>query len=151
LRWKERGKALSRETVRDAFIKRVQALVEKLLVHPSQRERPLLCLDEFCKQLLGEVRIALPSKPGYRAHCDFVYTREGSATAFPPTEVGGLAERFERHHTPRHGSWLNITESEISAVLRSAVSDRIDSIWRFVGQCAKAIKRLWKNSEAKKR
>ena len=49
---------------------------------PRNPERPLVCLDEFCKQLLGEVRLPLPTKPGQPARYDSEYTREGSATAF---------------------------------------------------------------------
>jgi error-prone DNA polymerase len=38
--------------------------------------------------------------------------------AFPAAEARRLAERFEWHHTPRHGSWLNMAECEL-AVLSS--------------------------------
>ncbi len=61
--------------------------------------------------------------------------------AFPPAEARRLAERFERHPTPKHGSWLDIAESEISAVLRTAISDRVDSKELFVSQCAAATNR----------
>jgi DDE superfamily endonuclease len=43
--------------------------------------------------------------------------------AFPPTEARRLAERFEWHYTPKHGSWLNLAESEL-AVLSSQCLDR---------------------------
>ena len=35
--------------------------------------------------------------------------------AFPPEEAKRLAERIEMHHTPKHGSWLNMAEIELSA------------------------------------
>lgn len=35
---------------------------------------------------------------------------------FPPAEARRLAERLEIHHTPKHGSWLNIAEIELSAL-----------------------------------
>lgn len=43
--------------------------------------------------------------------------------AFPPAEARRLAERFEWHFTPRHGSWLDMAESELS-VLSSQCLDR---------------------------
>lgn len=33
--------------------------------------------------------------------------------AFPPAEARRLVERFEWHYTPKHGSWLNMAESEL--------------------------------------
>jgi DDE superfamily endonuclease len=35
--------------------------------------------------------------------------------AFPPAEAKRLADRLEIHHTPKHGSWLNMAELELSA------------------------------------
>jgi hypothetical protein len=36
--------------------------------------------------------------------------------AFPAPEARRLTERFEWHYTPKHGSWLDMAESELSAV-----------------------------------
>ena len=38
--------------------------------------------------------------------------------AFPPEEAEHLADRIEIHHTPKHGSWLNMAEIELSALGR---------------------------------
>ena len=43
--------------------------------------------------------------------------------AFPPSEARGLAERLEIHYTPKHGSWLNMAEIELS-VLKGQCLDR---------------------------
>jgi DDE superfamily endonuclease len=43
--------------------------------------------------------------------------------AFPPHEARRLVERFEWHYTPKHGSWLNMAESEL-AVLATQCLDR---------------------------
>lgn len=43
--------------------------------------------------------------------------------AFPPVEARRLIERFEWHYTPKHGSWLDMAESELS-VLSSQCLDR---------------------------
>jgi hypothetical protein len=45
--------------------------------------------------------------------------------AFPPEEARRLARRFEVHYTPKHGSWLNVAESEISVLSRQCLSRRI--------------------------
>ena len=42
---------------------------------------------------------------------------------FPPEEARRLAERFEWHYTPKHGSWLNMAESELG-ILSSQCLDR---------------------------
>jgi hypothetical protein len=43
--------------------------------------------------------------------------------AFPAAEARRLVERFEWHYTPKHGSWLNLAESELG-VLSSQCLDR---------------------------
>jgi DDE superfamily endonuclease len=43
--------------------------------------------------------------------------------AFPPEEARRLVERFEWHYTPKHGSWLDLAESEL-AVLSTQCLDR---------------------------
>jgi hypothetical protein len=190
----------------------VAAMEEVLEVYrrPIDEKRPLVCLDEFCKQLLGEVAAPLPTRAGTPARYDYEYIRKGSVTAFmiyaplvgerrififengtrtkidyaealriisdemfpeaekivlvddnlnthgdaslyeafEPIEARRLAERFERHHTPRHGSWLNIAESEISAVLRTSISVRIDSREEFELQCREAEQ--WRNRELRR-
>ena len=45
--------------------------------------------------------------------------------AFPASEARRLAERFEWHCTPKHGSWLNMAESELSVVSSQCLDRRI--------------------------
>ena len=45
--------------------------------------------------------------------------------AFPPEEARALAQRLEIHYTPRHGSWLNMAETELSVLTRQCLSQRI--------------------------
>jgi DDE superfamily endonuclease len=47
--------------------------------------------------------------------------------AFPPEQARRLAERFEVHYTPKHGSWLNVAEIELSVLARQCLDRRIDS------------------------
>jgi hypothetical protein len=45
--------------------------------------------------------------------------------AFSPAEAHRLANRFEFHHTPKHGSWLNMAEIEFSVLGRQVLNRRI--------------------------
>jgi len=70
---------------------------------------------------------------------------------FPPEYAAQLTQMFEMYYTPTNGSWLNITEIEISAIARQCLKRRIDNeqILRYevsacVGQRnAKRIKVDW--------
>jgi hypothetical protein len=44
---------------------------------------------------------------------------------FPPAEAHRLARRLEMHHTPKHGSWLNVAECELSVLARQCLARRI--------------------------
>jgi DDE superfamily endonuclease len=48
--------------------------------------------------------------------------------AFAPEEARRLAERFEFHYTPKHGSWLNMAEIELSVLSRQCLDRRIDEV-----------------------
>ena len=48
--------------------------------------------------------------------------------AFSPEEAHALAQRLEIHHTPKHGSWLNIAEIELSALTRQCLDRRISDL-----------------------
>ena len=45
--------------------------------------------------------------------------------AFPPAEARRIAERFELHYTPKHGSWLNMAESELGVLASQCLDRRI--------------------------
>ena len=152
---------------------------------PYDPSRPVVCLDETSRQLLGEPRPSLPPAPGQPARRDPEYSRHGVANlflvteplrgwrqvcvldrrtrldfarcvkelvdvhypgaerivlvmdqlnthspaslyeAFPPAEAKRLADRLEIHHTPRHGSWLNMAEIELSALQRQCLDRRL--------------------------
>jgi len=49
---------------------------------PFDGDRPLVCLDEFAKQLLSETRAPIPPTQGHPARHDYEYVREGSVSAF---------------------------------------------------------------------
>ena len=152
---------------------------------PYDSSRPVVCVDEGGKQLIGEVRQPLPVRPGSVAKQDSEYQRNGMANlfmafeplagrrhvevterktsvdfarflkqlgddhypdaerivlvcdnlsthgpaafyeAFEPAEARRLAQRFEWHYTPKHGSWLNVAEMELSVLARQCLDRRI--------------------------
>jgi hypothetical protein len=154
---------------------------------PYDEQRPLVCLDEASKQLIGEVEKPIPAEPGQPERFDYEYVRNGTANlfmvsepllgwravqvterrtavdfarvirwlldevhpdakkvvlvmdnlnthklaslyeAFPPDEARRLLERLEIHHTPKHGSWLNMAEIELSVLAGQCLDRRIDS------------------------
>jgi hypothetical protein len=59
--------------------------------------------------------------------CDNLNTHTPAALyeAFAPAEARRLAERFEWHYTPKHGSWLNVAEMELSVLARQCLDRRI--------------------------
>ncbi len=164
---------------------------------PYDPKRPVVCVDETFKQLIGETREPLPMRPGAVERYDSIYVRNGTANlflaceplagwrhvevterrcrtdwamfirsllegryraaervvlvmdqlnthspaslyeAFPPEEAKRLADRLEIHHTPKHGSWLNMAEIELSALARQCLSRRIarqDTLERQIAQ-----------------
>ena len=154
---------------------------------PFDPKRPLVCLDEASKQLIGEVAEPVPAEPGQPERIDYEYVRNGTANlfliseplvgwrhvevterrtakdfaevlrwlvedvypeaervvlvcdnlnthkpaclyeAFPPERARRIAERLEWHYTPKHGSWLNMAEIELSALSRQCLGRRIES------------------------
>ena len=55
--------------------------------------------------------------------------------AFAPEEAKRIADRLEIHHTPKHGSWLNMAEIELSALGRS-LPERLEDVRGLVRACA---------------
>jgi hypothetical protein len=48
--------------------------------------------------------------------------------AYPAEEARRLTTRFEIRHTPKHGSWLNVAECQLSVLARQCLNQRIGSI-----------------------
>ena len=65
--------------------------------------------------------------------------------AFPAAEARRLVERFEWHYTPKHGSWLDMAESELSVLSGQCLDRRIPDKLTLVDEVA-----AWQNSRNKK-
>ena len=57
---------------------------------------------------------------------EFIHTVNNAD--FPPEKTRRLAEHLEIHYTPKHGSWLNIAEIELSVLKRQRLAGRISCI-----------------------
>lgn len=168
----------------------VAAMEDVLCVYkrPYNPLFPVVCMDESCKQLVGEVAQPIPMAPGHPVLVDDEYVRKGVAQifmaveplagvrnveikerrtkkdwatftrnlvdeqypdaeriilvldnlnthsigalyeAFPAEEAYRIAQRLELHYTPKHGSWLNIAEIELSVYKRQCLPERIPDI-----------------------
>ena len=63
------------------------------------------------------------------------HTRGAFYEAFEAKKARELVRRIEFHYTPKHGSWLNIAENELSSMTRQAISGRrIESIEMLRGE-----------------
>jgi DDE superfamily endonuclease len=78
------------------------------------------------KQLLEEY---YPTAKRVRLVCDNLNTHTGGALyeAFPAAEAKRLCERLEFHPTPKHGSWLNMAETELSTLSGQCLDRRMES------------------------
>lgn len=56
--------------------------------------------------------------------------------AFEPAEAKRLADKLEIHHTPKHGSWLNMAEIEIGVLSRQALSDYVATKEEMISRVA---------------
>jgi hypothetical protein len=163
---------------------------------PYNPAYPVVCFDEACKQLFGEVRPRLPTQPGRPAKQDYEYERKGVCNqlmmceplrgwrhvrvsarrtrrdyaqcvqelvdvyyphakkirlvqdnlnthdgaslyeAFPPEQARRLLDKIEFHYTPKHGSWLNMAETEIRIMNGQCLNRRLDSQTKLAAEVA---------------
>jgi hypothetical protein len=168
-----------------AFVAAMEDVLD-VYKRPHDPRRPVVCLDETSKQLVGEIRTPLAPAPGQTSRYDCEYVRNGTANvfmaveplagwrraavtdtrkrvdfawfvkglldgryrdadrvvlvmdqlnthstasfyeAFEPDVARRLAERLEVHHTPKHGSWLNVAEIELSVLGRQCLKERAE-------------------------
>ena len=56
--------------------------------------------------------------------------------AFAPAEARRLAERFEWHYTPKHGSWLDMAESELGVLVSQCLDRRVPDKETLINEVA---------------
>jgi len=171
----------------EEFVAAMEDILD-LYTRKSDKKRPIVCMDEVSRQLIGEVRESIPIKKGKPARYDSEYKRNGTCEifmfsaplekwrradvteqrtkidyahqikklvtvdfpdaekiiliqdnlnthtigslykAFPAEEARQLREKLEIHHTPKHGSWLNMAEIEINVLVNHGISKHVPTI-----------------------
>ena len=74
---------------------------------------------------LSDVRFPAAAKIALVQDNLSTHTPASLYAAFPAPEARRLANRFEWHYTPKHGSWLDMAESELAVLTRQCLSRRI--------------------------
>jgi len=59
------------------------------------------------------------------------HTKASLYEAFEPVEAKRIADKLEIHYTPKHGSWLNMAEIEMSVMARQCLAERMGSTERL--------------------
>ncbi|GAG64530.1 unnamed protein product, partial [marine sediment metagenome] len=59
------------------------------------------------------------------------HTKASLYEAFEPAEAKRIADKLEIHYTPKHGSWLNMAEIEISVLSRQCLAERMGNMKRL--------------------
>ena len=93
---------------------------------------------DFAHQVQVLVDDLFPDAEVLRLVVDNLNTHTPAALyeAFPPEEARRLASKLEFHYTPKHGSWLNLAELEISVLSRQCLARRIESLPRLAHEVA---------------
>ncbi|MDB5324571.1 MAG: hypothetical protein JWM57_140 [Phycisphaerales bacterium] len=68
-----------------AFVAAMEDVLE-VYKRPQDPKRPMVCMDETSKQLIGEIRMPWPARPGDVARFDCEYVRHGTANPFVASE-----------------------------------------------------------------
>ena len=83
--------------------------------------------QDFARQMKALVDVHYPHAEVIRVVLDNLNTHTPVALyeAFAPEEARRLVEKLEFHYTPKHGSWLNMAEIELSVLARQCLDRRI--------------------------
>ena len=85
---------------------------------------------DWAHQIRDLVDVHYPQAERIRLVMDNLNTHKVASLyeAFAPAEARRIAQRLEIHHTPKHGSWLNIAEIELSALTQQCLDRRLPDI-----------------------
>ncbi len=85
---------------------------------------------DFAEQMRRLVDEHFPQAETIRVVLDNLSTHTPSALyeTFPPTEMRRLTQKLEFHDTPKHGSWLNMVEIELSILARQCLDRRLPDL-----------------------
>ena len=96
--------------------------------HTNVRERRTKV--DWAHEVRDLLDVRHPEAKRVRLVCDNLNTHKIASLyeAFDPGEARRLARRLEIHYTPKHGSWLNIAEIELSALTKQCLDRRVPDI-----------------------
>jgi len=84
-------------------------------------------MPDFAQQMKWLVDVAFPQAERVRVVMDNLNTHRAASLyeRFAPEEARRILQKLEFHYTPKHGSWLNIAEIELSVFSRQCLDRRI--------------------------
>jgi hypothetical protein len=84
-------------------------------------------MKDFAQQMKWLVDEAYPDALQVRVVLDNLNTHKPASLyeAFPPAEARRILKRLDFHYTPKHGSWLNMAEIELSVLSRQCLDQRL--------------------------
>lgn len=93
---------------------------------------------DFAECMRDLVDIHFPGAERVRVVLDNLNTHRHGALykAFSPSEARRILRRLEFHHTPKHGSWLNMAEIEIGIMNRQCLDRRIPTVEAITSELA---------------
>ena len=114
-----------RNGVADVFMF-VEPLAGKRQVAITEKRGAL----DWAEQVKTLLTVHYPDAPKVCLVMDNLNTHDPSSLykAFAPEEARSLAKRLDIHYTPKHGSWLNVAECELSVLCRQCLNRRIPDI-----------------------
>ena len=85
---------------------------------------------DWAQQIRHLLEVDFPTAPKVRLVMDNLNTHTIASLykAFEPQKARALAKRLEIHYTPKHGSWLDMAEIQISVLARQCLSRRIPTL-----------------------
>lgn len=95
-------------------------------------------LQDFAQTLKHLSDIVYPQARVIHLVLDNLNTHKKAAlyATFCPEEAARLGARFHFHHTPKHGSWLNAAEIELSVFSRQCTDRRLEGVPRLIEESA---------------
>lgn len=103
-----------------------------LALEPLQGQRSVLVSDQrtrldFARCVKHLVDIQYPDVERIVLVVDHLNTHTPASlfAAFPPTEAKRITDKLEIHYTPKHGSWLNMAELDLSVLQRQCLRQRL--------------------------
>jgi hypothetical protein len=93
---------------------------------------------DFAQQMRWLVDEAYPDAKIIRVVLDNLNTHTTASlyAAFPPDEARRLARKLEFHHTPKHGSWLNVAECELAVLASQCLNRRLGEFGKTCSEVA---------------